>query len=627
MKNVPNRNVGDLARGLSPLSIPGKSVARHLPGIGAALLATVAVNSAVAQVDQTWNTAGPTNVWNLTDLNWGGVAWTQNNNAIFGTTGESVTVNTDAIIFNDMTFNVNGYTITAGTGSLVLANDQASTITVTNASDTATITETIANSANGVSSLTKAGSGTLTLQGATTYTGATNIDAGALNLRNNSHATSGYNVASGAQLKVSGVAIATANASITGTGVNNTGALLLDNTLGTTRFASTSGAVTVSGVNTYIGAVGGNGTLSGANQIGLIAGSGGWTKVGAGELSITGNATVANSYTGTVTVAEGLLTANRNANVLAITGDLVISAGGTYGGSNNSGLISSNSNLTVNGLFYGNNRNTAATVAQTVNSLTGSGTIKSSWQNFAGANTTLTVSSASTDSTFSGRILDDNAVFNLVKAGAGTTLTLSGNNTYDGTTAVNAGTLLVNGNHTGGGAYTVANTGKLGGTGSITAASLTVSAGGKLSAGGDGVLGHNFTLSLAGGMDLSAASNNTGAYIFDLGSTGTSDMITLTTGVLNVGTLDFADFSFNTVAGFGAGTYVLFDAASAITGTIGTAIGTVGGLSATLSIDGATNNVLLTVVPEPNTIALLAAGVGVIGFARRVRRASDSSKS
>jgi autotransporter-associated beta strand protein len=402
---------------------------------------------------------------------------------------------------------------------------------------------------------------------------------------------------------------------------------LLDNTLGTTRFAATSGAVTLSGVNTYIGAIGGNGTLSGANQIGLIAGTGGWTKVGSGELSITGNAGVANTYTGTTTIAEGLLTANRNAGVLAITGDLVINSSGTYGGNNNNDLIASASNLTVNGVFFGNNRSTANAITQTVNSLSGSGTIKAAWQNFAGANTTLTVSSTTTNSTFSGRILDDNAVFNLVKSGTGTTLTLAGNNTYDGTTAVNAGTLLVSGTHTGGGAYSVASLGKLGGDGNITAASLTVSAGGKLSPGGDGVLGHNFTFSLAGGMDLSASSNNTGAYLFDLGSSGSSDMITLATGTLNVGTLDFADFSFNTVSGFGGGSYVLFDASSSITGTIGTASGTIGGLAATLSIDSVNNNVLLTVVPEPNSVVLMASGVCLLGFARRVRRCSGSVRS
>jgi fibronectin-binding autotransporter adhesin len=56
----------------------------------------------------------------------------------------------------------------------------------------------------------------------------------------------------------------------------------------------------------------------------------------------------------------------------------------------------------------------------------------------------------------------------LTKQGAGV-LTLSGSNAYSGTTAVQAGSLLVTGSHTGGGAYNVASQATLGGTGTISA--------------------------------------------------------------------------------------------------------------------------------------------------------------
>lgn len=210
-------------------------------------------------------------------------------------------------------------------------------------------------------------------------------------------------------------------------------------------------------------------------------------------------------------------------------------------------------------------------------------------------------------------------IFAVTKSGT-STWTLSGTNTYTGNTVVNAGTLLINGSHTAGsGTYSVTG-GVLGGSGSITAASLSLAAGAKLAPGGDGIASNDFTFSLSGGMDLSAAS--TGAFLFDLAGVSASDRITITTGTLNVGTLDFADFAFGALGGFGQGEYVLFDAASAIQGSIGAASGTINGLTATLSIDNVNNNVLLTVVPEPGTTALMTAGLLgwiVFGIRRRIQ--------
>lgn len=147
------------------------------------LAALAGMEAVPAQTNQTWNPAGPDDFWNTTSLNWDAEAvWTDNNNAVFGGAADTIEV-TVPVIINDLTFNSTGYTISStGAGSLTLGNDLASTITVTNAGETANINETFANSLLGNSTLTKAGPGTLNLTGtaANTYSGGTILTGGTL---------------------------------------------------------------------------------------------------------------------------------------------------------------------------------------------------------------------------------------------------------------------------------------------------------------------------------------------------------------------------------------------------------------------------------------------------------------
>jgi len=160
------------------------ATAARLAGVASVLT----LSAPLAHAALTWSATGLTNNWSTAsgNENWdAGVVWTQNEDAVFdASSGTPEAINaTTANIFNDITFDVSGFSVSSsGAGSLALSNDLASTITVTNAADSASIAETIANNGGGASSLTKAGAGTLILNGtaANTWSGGTNVNAGTL---------------------------------------------------------------------------------------------------------------------------------------------------------------------------------------------------------------------------------------------------------------------------------------------------------------------------------------------------------------------------------------------------------------------------------------------------------------
>jgi autotransporter-associated beta strand protein len=243
------------------------------------------------------------------------------------------------------------------------------------------------------------------------------------------------------------------------------------------------------------------------------------------------------------------------------------------------------------------------------------------------------VSGLSVDAVFSGVIGNQgnvNAHFGALRKDGAGTLLLTGNNTHSGTWEIAAGTLLIGGSTSGQGTHTVLNGATLGGTGTLGLRehmSVVLENGAFLAPGrpdlnnGAGV----FTISTSGDgvLDISAvAGQGYGALRFDLAEVGSSDRVVLSGGALHIGTgqLEWADFSFNTLAGFGQGTYTLLELQNGATlvGSFGdTLTGSIGAFTGTLSFD-MNDNLMLVVIPEPGQVGLvLSLVVGLLAVLRR----------
>jgi len=390
--------------------------------------------------------------------------------------------------FNETIANLSGGGTTGGNITL-----GAGTLTVTQS-----VNNTYAGSISGSGGLSKLGSAILTLSGASAYTGTTNIGAGAIEATNNTSlgtAAGNTTIASGAALRISGNVSIAEPLSITGIGITNSGVIR-----------------NISGNNTLSGAI----TLSGLSRINSDANTltltGGITSAG---LLLTvggsGNTTVStngiNTTTGGLTKdGSGVLLLNA---AIASTGITTINAGTLRLGAVN--LITNSADVTLTNaagaLFDINNFD------QTIGTLSGGG-------NLGGdinlGNAELTINQAS-NKTYAGIISGIGGDF--VKAGSGT-LSLSGVNTYTGTTNINVGKI------------SVLNAGALGGSNSISIAS-----GAALDIGVSSLSSTN-TINLNG-----TGISNTGALVLSANNTTINNPIVLKSdskiGSTNSGTMTF----------------------------------------------------------------------------------------
>ncbi len=442
-------------------------------------LATVLVLALVASgalgATLTWDNGAADGLWNTTSNNWGAL-WNNAtpDSAIFGATGVGTVTLGEATTVGDITFNTAGYTIAGGGFALT---PSASIFT-------ANVDATISAVLDGTGTVTKAGTGTLVLSGANTWTGATAINAGTLEVTGNSNTKRIYTVAAGATLKI-GYQYSTLwgggnGVRVDGNGVSDASGLYLDggksHLFGSTLTLQTA-ASTVRGYGTGSAILMGgdiNGThlsvtadASGSvidsnvnlrsNNYGYHANIAAGTETATGDVTVQGtiydNGSINRTWndgilrptsflkdgtgsiklTGTSTSTD--IFSVRAGSLILSGGDDRIAVGGAVGlgnGTASGKLILGDAGGAVNQTLIG------------LHSL-GTGTANAAVGGSADMST-LTINNADADdkviSAFLGGGGTNENQLALTKNGAGV-LTLTADNTYDGLTTVNAGTLEV----------------------------------------------------------------------------------------------------------------------------------------------------------------------------------------
>jgi len=634
------------------------------------------ITTATAGVDLNKNGAG-TLVLSGTGNSWTGATKINGGTVRLGASGV-IPDSSVVTASNGTTLDLSGQTETIGgllgDGSVTNTHaTNAATLTVNNTADSA-FTGLISNGAAALN-VEKSGSGTLTVSGANTYTGTTTVNGGILRVTGNTAlgATAGGTIVnSGGTLELDGsssnLTIGAEALTLAGTGSASNGALR-----SSAGANSIQGSVTLGGNATIEVAAG---SLSLPGTIGDGAGSFALTKSGGGTLTLGGT----NTYKGGTILTGGTLAVSNDsalgdaagsvtfngASTLAISGDttstrsVVVNAAGTVDIAtgktvNLNGQISGTGSFTKAGAgtvvfgSAGNSYSGGTTISGGTLSVSSDAQLGSATGGVTFNGTNVTLAATDTFATASGRgfgftsagTIDVAAAKTLTVAGA-----LSGTGSF---TKAGSGALLLNGDSS---AYTAAvnvNAGTLGGSGKVggrvtvasdaalspgesigtfTAGALTLSSGAQLKIEVDLAQPN-----LLGGVDRIDLTSIAAGVKLDLGSNSVLSL----TGVGSNGSLQIGDhwsfITYQTGGGNVNGTFTVpgFGAiADYEAGQENPSYFFLGGTAVGIDYNyqdanfPGVSSVALVVVPEPGSLAALAAASGLLlglgRFRRRVAR-------
>ncbi len=482
-----------------------------------------------------------------------------------------------------------------------------------------TVSGLISNGSSSSLSISKTSASSVWVLGnsSNSFTGGVQIGGGTLSVANIGNATFASALGTNGTIKIGSLTTGAGILLYTGTtetsdkvinlAATTTGGATIDQSgTGLLKFTSDMTNAGTTKTVTLQGSTAGTGEFAGK----IVDGTGATSvnKAGTGTWTLSG----VNAFTGGVQISGGVLSVANIGNAgaasaLGTSGTIKIGGAGAGLGSTllYTGVTGETSNKVIN-------LASPSTGDATIDQSGTSGVLKFT-SDMTNAGTTKTVTlKGSTAGTgeFAGKIVDGTGATSVTKAGTGA-WTLSGSNAYTGTTTVTLGTLLVNGAQTNAGAFSVSSGGTLGGKGTIATASnagVTFANGAALSP-GDGSAS-NFALTLGTGVFNISAMATSGKLQFTLDTVGASDKLTLTSGTLNIGTLNSSEFAFALGGGFGTGTYTLFDTAGTITSvsldTVTFALN--GSFNGNLQFANSNQDIQLVVsaVPEPATWGLLA---------------------